>query len=242
MSTLSELSSFITTKLSTTDSASVTACKSFINARYRMLWESALWTETLGISSKAVAAGDTSITLDGAPSITFYQSSSTPTTYIDLPVATKFTETGQDFGMEVVATDWMYWFQIDPNAWIDVTNRRADPKGFIPLPRDGSGYMRVKPVPVPVTAGTLYVLGKLKWVALGDSDTPCLRGCDNALLAFAEGDMLERSRQYAKAQNKYAEAAASVQIMKDIERGQQSITSQIIPMEEGFVDPNGGPL
>jgi hypothetical protein len=102
--------------------------------------------------------------------------------------------------------------------------------------------MRIKPVPVPSDAGTMYVLGKLKWVALGDSDSPCLRGVDNALLAYAEADMLERSRQYAKAQNKFAEASAAVQVMRDIERGQQQMVSQIIPMEEGYYDPAGGPL
>jgi hypothetical protein len=242
MSTLTELSSFVTSKLMMTDTASVTACKSFINARYRLLWESSLWTETLGIASKAVSAGDTSITLDGTPSVTFYHSSSAPATYVDFVVAARFTKTGEDDGVESVASDWMRWFQIDPNAWNDVTSRRAAPTGFIPLPKDGSGYMRIKPVPIPSDAGTMYVLGKLKWVALGDSDSPCLRGADNALLAYAEADMLERSRQYAKAQNKFAEASAAVQVMRDIERGQQQMVSQIIPMEEGYYDPAGGPL
>lgn len=241
MSTLTELASFVTTKLSTTDSTSVTVCKSFLNARYRMLWESHLWTETLGISSKAVAAGDTTITLDGAPSVTFYQSASAPSTYVDFVVAARFTRTGDDDGVEAVAADWMRWFAIDPNSWNDVTSRRADPSNYIVLPKDGSGYARIKPVPVPSAAGSMYVLGKLKWVSLGDSDTPCLRGCDNALIAFAEGDMLERSRQYGKAQAKYAEAAAAVEIMRDLERGQQQMISQIIPMEEGFIVPGFGP-
>ena len=234
--TLTELASFITSKLSMTDTDSVTACKSYINRRYEMLWNSALWTETLGVASKAVVAGDTSVTLDGAPSITFYQSGSAPTTYIDFPVAAKFTETGQDEGLEIINSDWVSFFQLDPNAWIDVTSRRGNPTQFINLPKDGSGYCRVKPVPVPQTAGTLYVLGKLKWVSLSDAHSPCLRGVDNALLAFAEGDMLERARQYGKAQAKYTEAASHVQIMRDMEKGQQQSISRIIPLDEGGYD------
>lgn len=235
--TLSELAAFITTKLSDTETASVTACKSYINARYRMVWDSAIWTDTLGIATKAVTAGDTTITLDGAPSITFYHSASVPTTFIDFPVAMKFTETGQDEGFELIGNDWISFFGLDPNAWIDVTSRRAVPSNWIPLPKDGSGYMRIKPVPVPQSAGTAYVLGKLKWVTLGDSDTPCLRGIDNALLCLAEGDMLERARQYGKAQAKFTEAAAHLQVMRDIERGQQQLNSQIVPLVEGMNNP-----
>lgn len=237
--TLTDLATFITSKLSDTDAASVTACKSYINRRYQMVWDSALWTETLGIASKAVAARDTVITLDGAPSVTFFQSGSAPSTFIDFPVAIRFTKTGEDDGVELPVTDWMTFFALDPNVWNDVSGRRATPNNAINLPKDGSGYCRFKPVPTPDAAGSMYVLGKLKWVELGATDSPCLRGVDNALLAYAEGDMLERARQYGKAQAKFAEAAAHVQIMKDIEKGQQQSISMITPMEEGSVSPIG---
>ena len=240
--TLSELADFVTTKLSDTDAASVTVCKSFINRRYQMIWDKYLWTETLGVVSKAVVASDTSLTLDGAPDITFYQSASVPTTFIDFPVATRFTPTGQDDGMEAIGYDWQTFFQLDPNVWNDVSGRRATPTGFINLPKDGSGYCRIKPVPTPDAAGTLYVLGKLKWVALDDNDSPCLRGVDNALLAYVEADMLERARQYGKAQNKYAEGKALEQVMTDIEKVQQASGSRVVPLEEGYDDPAGGPM
>ena len=227
--TLTELADFVTTKLSDTDDASVTVCKSFINRRYQMIWDTGLWTESMGVATQAVTAGDTSISLSDAPSITFYQSSSTPTTKVDFPVALKFTESGKDDGLNLLNDSWMTFFQIDPNAWEDVTSRRANPTNFINLPKDSSGNCRLKPVPVPKTAGNVFVLGKLNWVALADTDTPALNGIDNALLAFAEGDMLERSRQYGKAQIKYQEAASQVQIMKDLENGQRQSISRIIP-------------
>jgi len=227
--TLTELANFVTTKLSDTDSDSVAVCKDFINRRYQMVWDSGLWTETMGVSSKAVEAEDTEVTLDGVPSVTFYQSSSAPDTFVDFPVAMKFTETGQDDGVGLLNDNWMTFFQIDPNAWENIASRRANPTNFINLPKDSDGKCRIKPVPVPKSDGTIFVLGKLLWVALGETDTPALNGIDNALLAFAEGDMLERSRQYSKAQIKFTEAASQIQIMRDMEKGQRQSISRIIP-------------
>lgn len=239
--TLSEIASFITTKLSDTDSASVAACKSFINRRAQMIWDSGLWTETLGVVTKAVNAQDEVLTLSDTPSITFYQSASAPATYLDFPVAMRITKSGESEGFEMTGHDWQTFFQLDPNAWSNLDSRRAKPTNFINLPKDGNGYCRIKPVPVPDTAGTLYVLGKLKWVTLGDNDTFPLRGADNALLAFSEADMLERARQYGKAQAKTTEGAAHIQIMRDIEKGQQQSITTVTPMEEGIFDPTGGP-
>jgi hypothetical protein len=48
-------------------------------------------------------------------------------------------------------------------------------------------------------------------------------------MAYTEGDLLEYSRQYGKAQAKFQEGAAQVAIMKDMERGQQQQISRIIP-------------
>jgi hypothetical protein len=240
--TLSELAAFVCNKVSDTDAASVAVCKEFLNVRYKMIWDGFLWTETLGVVEKAVAQGDTEVVLDSAPSITFFQSSSVPETFIDFPVAMRFTADTEDDGTEMLGYDWQRFFQIDPNSWNDVDHRQSRPTNFINLPRNGTGNARIKPVPVPSEAGTIYVLGKLKWVALGDDDSPCLRGIDNALLAFGEADMLERARQYGKAKMKTDEAGVQVGIMKDIEKGQQQSISVITPMEEGYFDPTGGPL
>ena len=67
----------------------------------------------------------------------------------------------------------------------------------------------------------------------------CIRDSDNALLAFSEGDMLERSRQYGKAQIKFQEAASQVQIMKDLEKGQRQSISRIIPYTYDDYDFHG---
>jgi len=227
--TLTEIADFVKTIISDTTSDSVTVCKSFFNKRYQMIWDSGLWTETLGVASKAVAAEDTEITIDSVPSITFYQSSSAPTTFINFPVAMRFTETGKEDGLNLLNNNWMTFFQIDPNAWENVPARRANPTNFMNLPKDADGFCRVKPVPVPSAAGTLFVLGKLNWVELGDSDSPALNGIDNALIHYATGDMLKRSRQREAGDRELAEGAAHVQIMVDMEKSQRQSISRIIP-------------
>jgi len=229
--TLTEIADFVTTKLSDTSSDSVTVCKGFVNRRYQMVWDSGLWTETMGVASEDVAAGATEIALSTAPTIFFYQTSSDTSAdrRIDFPVALKFTKDGKEDGNMLLNDSWMTFFQIDPNAWENFSTRRSTPTNFMNLPKDADGFCRIKPVPVPKDDGSVFVLGKLKWVELSDSATPALNGIDNALLAFVEGDMLERERQYGKAQIKFTEAASHIQIMRDMEKGQRQSISRIIP-------------
>jgi len=230
--TLTELADQITTKMSDTDSASVTTCKKFINNRYRMMFEASLWTNSMGVVSTAVAAEDVIITLSDDPSIFYYPTSSTTASSapkLDFIVAVRFTETGKADGLECVGGSWVQFFQLDPNMWNNTTQRRATPQNFVPLPPDASGNCRIKPVATPKSAGTLYALGKLKFTEMGDSDSPVINGAENALLAYAEGDMLERAMQYQKGQLKFTEAANLLQICRDLDNVQQDKTSFIIP-------------
>lgn len=244
--TLSDMASFITAKLNDTDASSVSTCKDFIKRRYELIWNSSLWLESVGAVSHAVAANDTSVTLSEDPDWFYYPTSGTVASTaarLDFPVAVRFIKTGDADGRELVNGDWWTFFQFDPNAWENDASHRATPSGFVHLPKNASGYCRFKLVPTPDAAGTLFVLGKMKLTNLsGDTDSPTLRGVDNALIAYAEGDMLERSRQYGKAQAKYAEGAEHVRVMRDMERGQQQAHSRIVPMVEaewGVADWSG---
>jgi len=230
--TLTELADQITTKMSDTDSASVATCKKFINNRYRMMYDSALWTNSMGVVSTSVAASDTTITLSDDPTIFYYPTSSTVSSTapkLDFIVAVKFTETGKEDGFEVVGASWMQFFQLDPNVWNNTSQRRATPQNFTPLPPDASGYCRIKPLSTPDKAGTLYALGKLKFVEMGDSDSPVINGAENALLAYGEGDMLERAMQYQKGQLKFGEASNMLTICRDLDNVQQDKMNSIVP-------------
>jgi hypothetical protein len=95
---------------------------------------------------------------------------------------------------------------------------------------------RVRLIEIPSVELTLRVLGKLAAPAfLDDLDTPGISGSENYLLAFAQADMLERERQYGKADGKMKEAAVLLEQLKRVEVAQQSHNQRIIP-QGGYGD------
>jgi hypothetical protein len=232
-------------KLSFTDTATVALAKKFCVRRYSMIWDSCLWNDTLGVISKAVSNGDEIIKLDSYVTST-YTAFAANNMYLDVPVAVRFTVTGETDGIEIPAAEWQSFFQLDPNVWNNVDSRKSTPNNFVNLSRlvnDGtttygdSGIPQIKLVPTPNQDGTLFVLGKRQSpirqfgenTTINNDQAFEIRGIENALMAFTEGDLLEYSRQYGKAQAKFGEAAAHVGTMKDMERGQQQQISRIIP-------------
>lgn len=76
----------------------------------------------------------------------------------------------------------------------------------------------------------LLILGKRRFQPLqNDLDTPLLADIDNALIAFATADMLERLRQYSKAQLKLQEGSSFLIAMKKQLQDQEGVIQQIIP-------------
>ncbi len=232
-------------KLSFSDTATVALAKKFCVRRYSMIWDSCLWNDTLGVISKAVSNGDEIIKLDSYVTST-YTAFAANNMYLDVPVAVRFTVTGETDGIEIPAAEWQSFFQLDPNVWNNVDSRKSTPNNFVNLSRlvnDGtttygdSGIPQIKLVPTPNQDGTLFVLGKRQSpirqfgenTTINNDQAFEIRGIENALMAFTEGDLLEYSRQYGKAQAKFGEAAAHVGTMKDMERGQQQQISRIIP-------------
>lgn len=100
-----------------------------------------------------------------------------------------------------------------------------------------ASWARLRLINPQAEAFTLAIIGKKRFRQMNlDTDAPMIRGIDNALIAFATADMLERGRQFGKAQAKVAEATQLVQLAKDVERGQAASSEQIIPepyMQEG---------
>ena len=238
----SEVAQAACDKLSFTDSATITLANKFCIRRYSMIWDSCLWNDTLGVISTPVTNGTELVTLDQTVTAT-YASGSGYNMFLDFPVAARFTVTGETDGIEIPAAESVSFFQLDPNTWNNVDSRKSTPNNFVNWVRiigasyGEAGVPRIKLVPTPNTDGTLFILGKKQsqmrqfgesTAISNDSDFE-LRGVENALMAYTEGDLLEYSRQYAKAQAKFQEGAAQVSIMKDMERGQQQQISRIIP-------------
>lgn len=98
----------------------------------------------------------------------------------------------------------------------------------------------VQLIPWPDQATDFRALVKKKVVPLDDDNAETeVRGVDNCLMAFAQGDMLERARQYGKAQAVAQEAVALLRQLKTVAVVQEETTQQIVPRVEtmsGTVD------
>lgn len=81
----------------------------------------------------------------------------------------------------------------------------------------------------------ITILGKRKCIPLRhDNDTPQIANIENALIAYGMSDLLERERQFGKAQLKLQEAVALTNSMILAERDQKQSHVQIIPQTETY--------
>lgn len=76
---------------------------------------------------------------------------------------------------------------------------------------------RLRLYPAPIGDVSVRIIGKRVRPELEDDTAPIIRGIDQALLAFAESDMLERMRQYGKAEKKVQEGSALLELAKKVE-------------------------
>ena len=202
--TKTEIAQFVGDKLQKTDGASLTMMKSFVDRRYEMIWNSALWREALGTSTYTVAIDTENVTLAAT---------------VDFPVSARWDD------KEIVPMDYGAVFQIDPTLF----NDSGAVVNFIVLPKTAAGQCQIRLLRKPSESKSLLVLGKLKITALNDSDSPKINGIDNVLVSMVEGDMLEHTRQYNKAQIKFNEAMNQLNIAKDLEKHQSASITRIIP-------------
>jgi len=90
-----------------------------------------------------------------------------------------------------------------------------------PITDDSSTPSKVKIYPSPDADTKFFIFAKRSCPQLTNDDgVSILRNCDNAIIAFAMSDMLERLRQYGKAQAKFAEAKQLLDEAKAVEQQQ----------------------
>lgn len=91
---------------------------------------------------------------------------------------------------------------------------------------------RIRLVELPADSVTLRVLFKSKFPAFTDDNDICpLQSCENALIAFTAADMLQRERQYGKAQALQAEGQTLLNLLIQNETAQQANRPRLIPGE-----------
>lgn len=89
---------------------------------------------------------------------------------------------------------------------------------------------RIRVFQIPTTETTFNILAKKRAVSLTlDNEVYDLDGIDATLCAYAQGDMLERERQYTKARLCYQEGASLLEQLKYREVWEQANRPRIIP-------------
>ncbi len=86
--------------------------------------------------------------------------------------------------------------------------------------------------PVPTSIWYLDLELKLRTPeenSISANDSPAIQSIENALLAYTQSDLLERQRQYQKAQEKTQEASILIQGAKDKSRNQADYFIQVTP-------------
>ena len=204
--TKNDIAQLVADKAQKSDEASLTLLKTFVDRRYDMIWNSALWRESLATDSQTIAIDTETVTL---------------ATELDFPVSARWDD------KEITPVNYSAVFQIDPTLF----NDSGEVANFIVLPKSG-GDARIKLLRKPSVSKDLLILGKLKIVALDDADSPKINGIDNVLINMVEGDMLEHLRQYQKGQVKFTEAMNQLAIAKDLENQQSASNTRIIPYVE----------
>ena len=298
--TLTELADYTCAKVGQTDEDSLAQCKRFLNARLRMIWDSALWRDSLCLATVSPAAGASWIILpasvervlklragssaalpplegalvfDYAPDL--FESAGDPLGFAvfapvvhgpcgdtgDALIVTEgsggsvagdagrkaFIEVEQADGTRVTETllsggsafsvGSAGRFIVRFSKEVTVANYQV---GFAdgtplsaPLAAEETQFprrVRVRLVRTPTAALEALALCKRSYPGLmNDFESPALANVDNALLAYAMADMLERQRQYAKAQLKLQEAQTQMAILHDLERNQTGCESRLVP-------------
>lgn len=100
---------------------------------------------------------------------------------------------------------------------------------------------RIRVYPIPTVDTPMRALVKLKpRVLSNDHDEAEIRGIDNCLLALAQGDMLERGRQYGKARGKFQEGLALLEQAKKAHTWHEARNQQITPEVQQVSGQAGG--
>ena len=206
--TLGDYIGFITPKVGQSDANSVNFCRIFLRNRYKMIYDMMNWNDATDLIT-GLSVGTTGIM-------------AYPST-IDRIIAIR---AGGDHIL--VPTDSAYLMQVDPTIFEQTG---------MPLRWEDIGGHQIAVYPTPTASVPIILQGKRVFTQLvADTDSPVLRNIDQALIAYGTADMLQRQRQYNKAQMVLQEAAAALDAMTKAETARAGYQARIVPYVEDFGD------
>ncbi len=207
--TITQLANFICGKLSKTDAANVAFCKQALRMRWGIVYDARLWRQAVIPEMMTVTAETEIITI--------------PAT-IGYTMALRFG-TSQTLD----PANWESLLRDDPMFY----ERHGTPVRFLKMGRDSSKRELIRLSSIPTTTEDMLIVGKAAFVPCdNDSDSPgdYLMGVDACLLAFGEGDMLEKLEMRSAASDKFTEATALMGTIKSIQDDQSAQTYEVAPM------------
>jgi hypothetical protein len=191
--TFDDLRAQVCSKVGQIDSTSLSLCGDYLNSRYQMIYDSENWQDTLDFATAPTVIGESVIAIPDA---------------LERVVSVRY---GQTWLEEV---DIPFLLELG----VDLT-QTGTPKYYTEY---GGGHS-IKLFPVPDAAITVTFFGKKTFARLSLGDSPIIRNIDNCLLAFTQGDMLQRARQYAKAKECVEEAGALLEQLRKLEKAQSNL-------------------
>lgn len=209
---------FICNKVSKVDPFSQARCLEYVKARHKMMYESFDWKAAQILVQKTISAGAGTTTSLSVPEVHHILSVSLDKKLLD-PVSASLI-----FEREVSETDEFstagtprYY-----EEFLDLTAQTRSIRFFPPLADDGSNH-------------SLSILGKAPY---SDSWTsPAIPATENALLAYATGDMWEYIHEVGKASAKFTEASSLLDSAK-----QQDTPGALRPRQSRRLTATGNSL
>src|SRR6266436_5892771 len=196
---LGGLVTHVCSKLSQTDPASTSICAGFAQKWYQGLFDRYPWRDSITTLPANVSANVSSVALP---------------TGISRVISIRYG--GNHF---IDPVDDNFLVQADPTIF----DRTGIPQYYREYTAS-DGTKQIQLYPTPSVDGLLLVVGKKTLLPLvNNSDVPIIRNIDNTLLAYMEGEMLERQRQRGGAKLKFDEAALLYQEAENLEKQQTNV-------------------
>lgn len=208
--TLAELATYAAKIVRMPDDVTVAQAKEFLRLRWRMIWDATVWTQTVITHSQAVPAATQELT-------------------IDEPLVDRVLAIRWNSETDLPGVSWDTAYRGDPASW----DAPGSPLSYIERPKAADGSAVIRFQRCPTQAGAVLILAKRACPQLAlDTDTPTLSGADQALVAYAVGDLLDHMGQTGRAQARWQEGVAHQQKMIEIDTQQPQAVRRLIPTSD----------
>src|SRR5262245_47680774 len=208
--TLLEMATLITTELGLYDDTSMTLTKDFLSKAYITLWDKYSWNATQLIGTATAPAGTNRVPFPDGIGIAIVVRATDISTGTpgdppdpdtpDVPLTPDEQYRSDSRFLDPVTS--MFLVQTDPSIF-----ERGGHVKYYEEDTDPDGTKNLRLYPTPLVSTELKVVGKGICPGLvNDGDKSIIPNLDPAIMAYAYFDMLQRQRQYAKADLKRKEA------------------------------------